>query len=459
MNFQSDVLIIGAGSGGYSCAFRAAQLGMKVELVERSEVGGTCLHRGCIPTKALLHVAELADAARIGPEMGVNTVLHGIDMARAQAYKDRIVGRMFSGLKGLVKHHSIDVVQGNAVLVDPHTIEVNGEHHTARSIVLATGSRPRTIPGIEQSRRVVTSDDALLLDTVPDSVIILGGGVIGVEFASMWRSFGARVTIVEAAPRLVPSDDEWTSGHLVRALRKRGIECRTGTSVVSAEDREDGVVVSLADGTRLDAEIVLVAVGRTPQSNELGLDRLGIELDNGFVKTDARLRTTIDSVYAVGDLVRGYQLAHRGFQHGVFVAEELAGLGPQPVAEDGVPRVTYSEPQLASVGLTEASARAKYGAVKTSVYDLAGNAKNQILGGAGGIKLIQQQIGTEPGPVIGIHIIGPHAGESIGEAQLIYNWEATAEDVVPHIHAHPTLSEALGEAHLALAGRPLHAHA
>ncbi|MDZ7931767.1 MAG: dihydrolipoyl dehydrogenase [Rhodococcus sp. (in: high G+C Gram-positive bacteria)] len=459
MNFQSDVLIIGAGSGGYSCAFRAAQLGMTVTLVERSDVGGTCLHRGCIPTKALLHVAELADAARVGPEIGVKTVLDGIDMARAQAYKDRIVGRMFSGLKGLVKHHRLDVVRGNAVLTDPHIVEVNGEQHTAQSIVLATGSRPRTIPGIALGRRIVTSDDALLLDVVPDRVIILGGGVIGVEFASMWRSFGAQVTIVEAAPRLVPSDDEWMSTQLTRALRKRGIECRTGVSVVSAEESEDGVVVSLADDTRIDADIVLVAVGRAPQSDELGLERLEIELDNGFVKTDARLRTSIDSVYAVGDLVRGYQLAHRGFQHGIFVAEELAGLGPLAVAEDGVPRVTYSDPQLASVGLTEVSARAKYGAVKTSMYDLAGNAKNQILGGVGGIKLIQQQDGTEPGAVLGIHIIGPRAGELIGEAQLIYNWEATAADVAPHVHAHPTLGEALGEAHLALAGRPLHAHA
>jgi dihydrolipoamide dehydrogenase len=454
---QFDVVILGAGSGGYACALRAAQLGLSVALVEKGKVGGTCLHVGCIPTKALLHAAEVADLARESEQFGVRATLDGIDMAGVNAYKDGVVARLFKGLTGLIKGRGITVVEGAGTLVAPDTVEVDGSRYTGRHVVLASGSYSRSLPGLEvDGERVLTSEHALTLDRVPASVVVLGGGVIGCEFASVWRSFGAEVTIVEALPRLVAAEDEDSSRQLERAFRKRKIKALTGTPFKAVEHTESGVRVHVENGDPIEAEVLLVAVGRGPTTDGLGYAEQGVAMDRGFVLADERCRTNLPNVFAVGDIVPGLQLAHRGFAQGIFVAEEIAGLSPTPILDAGVPRVTYSDPEIASVGLSEAQAREQLGddRVETLVYDLGGNGKSQILKTQGSVKLVREK----DGPVVGVHLVGARVGELIGEAQLIYNWEAFPEDVAPLVHAHPTQNEALGEAHLALAGKPLHAH-
>ncbi|GAB3260811.1 dihydrolipoyl dehydrogenase [Nocardioides dilutus] len=456
-----DVLVLGAGSGGYACALRAAQLGLSVGLVERDKVGGTCLHVGCIPTKALLHAAEVADSAREASEFGVNATLEGIDVPGVNAYADGVVSRLHKGLTGLIKGRGITVVEGRGRLSGPREVTVAGESgertYSGSHVVLASGSYAKTLPGLDiDGERVITSEHALRLDRVPASVIVLGGGVIGCEFASVWRSFGAEVTIVEALPRLVPLEDEASSKALERAFRKRKIAMRTSTPFQSAKATDDGVAVTVEGGDVLEAELLLVAVGRGPSTDGLGYEEQGIRMDRGFVVTDERCRTGVENVWAVGDIVPGLQLAHRGFQQGIFVAEEIAGLAPATIDETAIPRVTYCRPEVASVGLTEAQAAETHGAeaIETLTYDLGGNGKSQILKTQGFVKLVRQR----GGPVVGIHLVGDRVGELIGEAQLIYGWEAHAEDVAPLVHAHPTQNEALGEAHLALAGKPLHAH-
>jgi dihydrolipoamide dehydrogenase len=453
---EFDVVILGAGSGGYACALRAAQLGLSVALVEKDKLGGTCLHVGCIPTKALLHAAEVADAARGSEKFGVRASLEGIDMPGVNAYKDGVVSRLFKGLTGLVKGRGITVVEGTGRLTGPRTVEVDGTSYVGKSVVLASGSYARSLPGLEiDGRRVLTSEQALRLDTVPTSAIVLGGGVIGCEFASVWRSFGADVTIIEALPRLLALEDEQSSKALERAFRKRKIGFATGTRFEAVATTEDAVTVTVEGGRTFEADLLLVAVGRGPVTEGLGYDEQGIAMDRGFVTTDQRCHTSVEGVYAVGDIVPGLQLAHRGFAQGVFVAEEIAGLSPEPIEETGIPRVTYCEPEVASVGLTEAQAREQHGEkIETLTYDLGGNGKSQILATQGFVKLVR----VTDGPVVGVHLVGSRVGELVGEAQLIYNWDAYPEDVAPLVHAHPTQNEALGEAHLALAGKPLHAH-
>ena len=453
---EFDIVILGAGSGGYACALRAAQLGLSVALVEKAKVGGTCLHVGCIPTKALLHAAEVADAARDSERFGVIATLEGIDMPGVNAYKDGVVSRLFKGLTGLIKGRGITVVEGHGRLVGPRTVEVDGTAYTGTSVVLASGSYARSLPGLEiDGTKVITSEHALGLETVPASVIVLGGGVIGCEFASVWRSFGADVTVIEALPHLVPNEDEASSKALERAFRKRKITFATGTRFESVTTAQSGVTVTVEGGKTFEADLLLVAVGRGPVTDGLGFEEQGVAMDRGFVTTDERCRTSVDGVFAVGDIVPGLQLAHRGFQQGVFVAEEIAGLAPAAIDETGIPRVTYSEPEVASVGLTEAEARTQYGeSVETLTYDLGGNGKSQILATQGFVKLVR----VTDGPVVGVHMVGARVGELVGEAQLIYNWTAHPEDVASLVHAHPTQNEALGEAHLALAGKPLHAH-
>ena len=458
---SADLVILGGGSGGYACAFRAAELGMSVVVVERDKLGGTCLHRGCIPTKALLHAAEVADAAREGDQFGVKSSLEGIDMAGVNSYKDAVVSRLYKGLQGLAKARGVQYVAGDGRFVGDqgsgvprYGVEVNGDRYTGRNVVLATGSYARSLPGLEIGGRIVTSDQALNLDFVPERVVVLGGGVIGVEFASVWRSFGAEVTIVEMLPRLVPLEDEWCSKQLERAFRRRGIGYQTGVRFTGADAGDDGVSVRLESGEQLDADLLLVAVGRGPNTAGHGYQEAGVRMDRGWVLTDERLRTNLDGVYAVGDIVPGLQLAHRGFQQGIFIAEDIAGRNPAVIDEAGIPRVTYCDPEVASVGLTEAQARERYGSAETLVYDLAGNGKSQILKTAGGVKLVK----APDGPVVGVHMVGARVGELIGEAQLVVNWEAYPDDVAPLVHAHPTQTEALGEAHLALAGKPLHVH-
>jgi dihydrolipoamide dehydrogenase len=376
-------------------------------------------------------------------------------MVAVNAYKDGVINKLHKGLQGLVKSRNITFVEGHGRLVAKDTVEVNGERYTGTNVVLATGSYAKSLPGLEiDGIRVMTSDHATSLTYVPKSVIVLGGGVIGCEFASVWKSFGAEVTIIEGLPHLVALEDESSSKQLERAYRKRGINFELGVRFKSHTVTADGVTVELEDGKTFSADVLLVAVGRGPVSANLGYEEQGITMDRGYVIVDEKCRTNVPGIWAVGDLIPTLQLAHVGFGEGILVAEEICGLNPRPINYDGVPRVTYSEPEVASVGLTTAQAKERGHDVVELNYDLAGNGKAQILRTAGSIKLVSQK----NGPVLGIHMVGARVGELLAEAQLIFNWEATADDVAPLIHAHPTLSEAMGEAHMALAGKPLHAH-
>ena len=450
-----DLVILGGGSGGYAAALRGAQLGLSVALIEADKLGGTCLHRGCIPTKALLHAGEIADGTREASHFGINATFNSIDMAGVNSYKDGVVTKLHKGLQGLVKSRNITFIEGHGKLVAKDTVEVNGTKYTGKNIILATGSYAKTLPGLDvDGKRVMTSDHAMKLDYVPKSVIVLGGGVIGCEFASVWKSFGAEVTIIEGLSHLVALEDESSSKQLERAYRKRGINFELGVRFKSHAVTADGVTVTLEDGKTFTAEVLLVAVGRGPVSANLGYEEQGITMDRGYILVDDKCRTNVPGIWAVGDLIPTLQLAHVGFGEGILVAEEIAGLNPRPINYDGVPRVTYSEPEVASVGLTTAQAKERGFDVVELNYDLAGNGKAQILRTAGSIKLVSQK----GGPVLGIHMVGARVGELLAEAQLIFNWEASADDVAPLIHAHPTLSEAMGEAHMALAGKPLHAH-
>ena len=452
-----DVVILGGGSGGYAAALRAAELGKSVVLIEKDKVGGTCLHRGCIPTKALLHAGEIADAARESSQFGVNATLEGIDMAGVHKYKDGVISKNHKGLQGLIRSRGIKIVEGEGRLTGPKQVTVGGDVYNGNNVILATGSYSRTLPGLQvDGQRVIASEHALVLDHVPASAIVLGGGVIGVEFASAWKSFGVDVTIVEALPHLVPLEDEANSKLLERAFRRRGIGFKLGARFEKVEHTDEGVRVTLQGGETLDAELLLVAVGRGPASANLGYEEAGIAMDRGFVTVDPYCRTSVDGVYAVGDLIPTLQLAHVGFAEGIMVAEQIAGLSVVPIDYAGVPRITYSSPEVASVGLTEAQAAEKYGAdgIKSVNYDLSGNGRSAILNTKGSVKLVAKV----DGPVLGVHIVGDRVGELIAEAQLIYNWEALPSEVAQLIHPHPTQSEAIGEAHLLLAGKPLHVH-
>lgn len=450
-----DIVILGGGSGGYAAALRASQLGFTVGLIEKDKLGGTCLHVGCIPTKALLHSAEVADVSREGAKYGVKSTFDGIDIEAVTAFREGIVSSKYKGLQGLIKARGITVIQGEGRLTSPTTIQVGDDTVVGKNIILATGSYSRSLPGLEIGGRVITSEQALELDYVPKKVAVLGGGVIGVEFASVWKSFGADVTVIEALPHLAPMEEESISKQLERAFRKRGIESSLGVRFQSVAQNENGVVVTLENDTTIEADILLVAVGRGAATAGLGFEEVGVTIDRGFVMTDERLATNIPGVYAVGDIVPGLQLAHRGFQHGIFVAEEIAGLNPIIVEDVNIPKVTYCDPEIASVGYSEAKAGEKFGKdeIATYEYSLGGNGKSSILGTTGSVKLVR----VKDGPVVGIHMIGARVGELIGESQLVVNWEAYPEDIAPLIHAHPTQNEALGEAFLALAGKPLHA--
>ena len=452
---EFDLVILGGGSGGYACALRSAQLGLSVVLIEADKVGGTCLHRGCIPTKALLHSAEIADGARDGARFGVKSSFDGIDMAGVNSYKDGVVSRLHKGLQGLVNSRSITYVEGHGKLISKDSIEVNGQTYTGKNIVLATGSYAKTLPGLEiDGVQVITSDHGTKLEYVPKSVIVLGGGVIGCEFASVWKSFGSDVTIIEGLPHLIALEDESSSKQLERAFRKRGIKFELGVFFKSLTKNKKGVTVTLEDGKEFTADLLMVSVGRGPVSANLGYEAAGITMDRGYVSVDNKCRTNVPGIWAVGDLIPTLQLAHVGFAEGMLVAEEIAGLNPRAINYDGIPRVTYSDPEVASVGLTSAEAKKRGHDVIELSYDLAGNGKAQILNTAGSIKLIAEK----NGPILGVHMVGARVGELLAEAELIFNWEARADDVASLIHAHPTLSEAMGEAHMALAGKPLHAH-
>jgi dihydrolipoamide dehydrogenase len=493
----TDVIVIGGGTGGYSTALRAAHLGLDVTLVERDLIGGTCLHRGCVPSKAMLHAAELVDGvAEARERWGVKSTLEGVDWSALVATRDDIVSRNHKGVEGQLAAAGVTVVAGAATLTGPRTVQVHiqvdvpgaggVERGTARrGLVLATGSTPRVLPGLEpDGEHIVTSDDALFAPGLPQSVLVLGGGAIGVEYASFHRSMGAEVTLVEAAERLLPLEDEDVSRQLTRALKKRGITVLTGARLLEArrsspgaEPGVSGAQPGISGGqpgitarvrparggeTTLAAERLLVAVGRVPVTDGLNLAAAGVATDErGHVPPAdwATLETVTPGVYVVGDLLPppALGLAHASFAEGLVVAETLAGLTPRAVEYAAVPRVTYSSPQTASVGLGEAEARAAGHEVVANSMPLTATAKGMVHGQGGMVKVVAEP--GRHGRVLGVHLVGPHVSEMIAESQLAVAWDASPEDIAQHIHAHPTLSEAVGETFLTLAGRGLHQHA
>ncbi|QIP83997.1 dihydrolipoyl dehydrogenase [Streptomyces sp. Tu 2975] len=462
---ETDVIVIGGGTGGYSTALRAAALGLEVVLAERDKVGGTCLHRGCIPSKAMLHAAELVDGiAEARERWGVKASVDSVDWQALVATRDDIVSRNHRGVVGHLAHAGVEVLAGGARLTGRRSVRVegHGEVTARRGVVLATGSRPRTLPGLApDGRRVVTSDDALFAPGLPRSVLVLGGGAIGVEYASFHRSMGAAVVLVEAAERLVPLEDTDVSRHVTRGLKKRGIDVQTGARLLETAVLEDGIraTVRTARGeTRtVEAERLLIAVGREPVTDGLGLAAAGLAADaRGHVAPAdfSRLETAVPGIHVVGDLLPppSLGLAHASFAEGMVVAEALAGLPTRPVDYAAVPRVTYSSPQTASVGLSEAEARAGGCEVDVNTMPLTAVAKGMVHGQGGMVKIVAERGGR----VLGVHLVGPHVSEMIAESQLIVGWDAEPSDVAAHIHPHPTLSEGVGEAFLTLAGRGLH---
>jgi dihydrolipoamide dehydrogenase len=453
-----DVAVLGSGTGGYSAALRAAELGKRVALIERDErLGGTCLLRGCIPTKALLQTAAVMDTVNRSETWGIKASGEP-DWPAAQAFKDKVVDKLVSGLTGLVKLRKIDVIQGTGRLVPGRpALDVDGRVVEATDVVLATGSYARLLPGMEIGRRVITSDQALALDYVPESAVVIGAGAVGLEFASFYRSMGAEVTLVEALPRLAPLEDEEISKELDRAYRRRGIKAFADAKVQDVQEGDESVHVKYEAKGKTEtvaADICLVSVGRGPVSDGAGYEEAGIELDRGYVKVDGRLQTTVPHVWAIGDLAATpYQLAHVSFAEGISVAERIAGLDPPEIDYTGVCRVTYCTPEVASVGLTEAQATERGYELEIEKLNMQAIGKANILAEGGMVKLVAQAGG---GPVLGVHMIGPHVTDLIAEGMLIVNWEAVPAEVAALIHPHPSLSEALGEAHLALAGKSLH---
>jgi len=458
-----DLVILGSGTGGYSAALRAANLGLKVGLVEKEDrCGGTCLNWGCIPTKALLHAAELADGTREAERWGVKATIESIDYAATVASRDDIVTKNVKGLEGHLKKEKVDILRGRGRVTGPRQLEVEGvgQVTASRALVLASGSTPRSIPGLEiDGERVISSDHALLLDRLPKSVIVLGAGAVGVEFASFYRSMGVQVTVVEILPGLVPLEDADSQRELARAFRKRGIEVMVDTKLEDAKVTDEQVTVTVTSKgktSQVSAELLLVATGRGPVTADLGYEQIGVKLDRGYVvpKSWDTLETDVEGVYAVGDILPppSLALAHASFAEGMLVAELAAGKPSAPIDYAGVPRVTYCTPEVASVGLTEQQARERGEEVVVNRMPFNATAKGLIHGQGGSVKLVA----AKGGPVLGVHLVGARVTELIAEAMLIYNWEALPIEVAQFIHPHPTLSEAIGEAHLTLAGRPLH---
>jgi dihydrolipoamide dehydrogenase len=451
-----DLVVLGGGTGGYSAALRAAGLGMSVALIERDKVGGTCLHRGCIPTKALLHAAEVYDTARDAERFGIKVGDVTVDWDGVQTYKQGVVDRMFKGLEGLLKHKKVDVIKGSGSLKNATTVSVDGKDITAKKLVVATGSKPKLIPGLEIGERIITSDEALPLDRIPRSAIVLGGGSVGVEFASVWASFGAEVTIVEMLPSLVPLEDADLGKDLERAFKKRKIRSMTGAKLEEAQAGEKSVTATVTTNGKtetLEAEVLLCAVGRGPVTEGAGLEAAGIATDRGYVTVKGVCETSVAGVYAVGDVIPTPQLAHVSFAEGIAAAEHAAGKDPRPIAYDAVPRCTYCVPEVAAVGLTEAQAREHGHDVVTTKVPLSAIGKAVILGEPSGFAKI---VAAKDGPILGVHFIGPRVTELVAEGMLAVGWEALPEEVAALIHPHPTLTESFGEAALALSGRALH---
>ncbi|MBL8138681.1 MAG: dihydrolipoyl dehydrogenase [Acidobacteria bacterium] len=473
MASEFDVVVVGAGTGGYVAAIRAAQLGLKVAVVERQKaLGGTCLIWGCIPTKALLehaHALKVAQSAKEWGLTGVDGGKVGIDMPAVHARKDKMIAGLTGGIESLFKKHKIEWLKGTARITSPKTLEValhagGTETVTAtKQLVLATGSAPRSIPGIDvDGKQIIFSDHAIHLGQVPQSIAIMGSGAVGVEFASIFKSYGSEVTIIELMPKLVPAEDEAVSNELERTFKKRGIKSYTGTKVTSAKATAKGVDITMqkADGKTeaLNVEMLLVATGRGPVTDGLGVEAIGLRMDRGYIVVDPLFQTSVPGVSAIGDVITmggpHYQLAHVSSMEGILLAEKIAGHTVAPINYDHVPRCTYTEPEIGSVGLTEAQAKAAGHDVRIGSFPFRALARARMAGETDGfVKIVAEKKYDE---VLGVHIIGPRATELIAEAVLALRLECTVEELVKTIHAHPTMSEAMGEASHAAHGAAIH---
>ena len=462
-SYEYDVVVIGSGPGGYVAAIRAGQLGMKTAVVEKDPYfGGTCLHRGCIPTKALLHTANLLDEIREAENFGIRVAPPQLDMAAAMDRKRQVVDKNAKGVEFLFRKNKVESVLGLGTVVGAHTVEIthDGASRTikARNIVLATGSVPMDIPPAPtDGSHILNSDHILNLETVPESLVVLGAGAVGSEFASIYRSFGAQVTLVEALPRLLHIEDEEISKELARSFKKRGIKVKTGTLLKSADVRNGRVHMILQKGERveeLEAEKLLVAVGRRPVTAVLGLEKLGLEMDRDFVLVNSWMQTTVPNIYAIGDIVKTPALAHTASAEGILAVEHIAGLATHPLDYNLTPSATYSEPEVGRVGLTEAQAREQGYEVAIGKFPFSALGKANIVGKpAGFVKIVRD---TKYDEILGVHIIGVHATDLIAEACVAMKAEATVEELMRTVHAHPTLSEAVMEAAHAAIGHAIH---
>lgn len=468
-----DIVVIGGGPGGYAVAFRAAARGLDVALIEEDKVGGTCLHRGCIPSKAVLHVAEVLEEIHRADVLGLKVSFDGIDGAGLDAFRSGVIANLHKGLEFLVKQRCT-FHAGRGRIAAPGVVEVTAKDGSttrveATHIVIATGSTPRGIPGIEIDGEVVqTSDHALWFTTPPTKAVIIGAGAIGMEFASMWQPMGTEVTVVEALDRVLPLEDAEVSKAVARAYKKKKIDVLTGAKVQGVDRNLAGATVQIetAGGTKeLEADVVLMAIGRGPNTADIGAAELGILNERGFVVADPVGRTAADNVWAVGDVLPTLALAHAAFAEGFVVADAIAGIEVKAVDHVHTPRVTYCHPEVASVGLTEEQAVAAHGAdaIATHTYSLKANAKGIIAGTDGFVKIVAlaEGAGTAPGAkgeTLGVHVVGPHATDIIAEATLATSWGALPEEMAAITHAHPSLYEAMGEAFQAIAGLPFHGH-
>jgi dihydrolipoamide dehydrogenase len=454
-----DLAIIGAGPGGYVAAIRAGQLGMKTVCIEREAIGGVCLNWGCIPSKSLIRNAEVLNLVNDAETYGISTGAIEADYAVAHQRSRKVVDRLTKGIAALFKKHGVEYLTGQAQLLDARTIAVGDARIEANNIIVATGARPRPVPGIEiDGETVVTYREAILQDTSPSEVVIVGGGSIGLEFGFIYNAYGAKVTIVEALPRILPKEDEEVSAALARALRRQGIGVFADSTVKQVEKTDNGVIVHVAtpddDDMCVPADRVLVSIGILANTEDLGLENAGVELDHGFIKVDEHLSANGDGVYAVGDVTGMLPLAHVAQAQAVYVVERLAGEEPYPIDYMAVPRATYCTPQVASMGLSEQEAIDQGRNVKVGKFPFLANGKALSLGDYQGFAKVV--VDSETGEILGAHLVGPDVTELLGELSLTRLLEGTNLEVGAVINAHPTLSEAIKEAALAADGKAIH---